>query len=144
MIIVCPNCKKKFDIKDNLIPDKGRLLQCSSCNHSWYFTKQKEQKPAIQRISLNETSEDIPKETEQIIIEAEKIKKNNKKIIKKKGISILSIALIMLISFAAFIILLDTFKIQINNFFPDFIFFLENFYETLKDLYLFTMDLFRE
>ena len=144
MIIVCPNCKKKFDIKDNLIPDKGRLLQCSSCNHSWYFTKQKEQKPAIQRISLNEISEDIPKETEQIIIEAEKIKKNNKKIIKKKGISILSIALIMLISFAAFIILLDTFKIQINNLFPDFIFFLENFYETLKDLYLFTMDLFRE
>ena len=144
MIIVCPNCKKKFDIKDNLIPDKGRLLQCSSCNHSWYFTKQKEQKPAIQRISLNEIYEDIPKETEQIIIEAEKIKKNNKKIIKKKGISILSIALIMLISFAAFIILLDTFKIQINNLFPDFIFFLENFYETLKDLYLFTMDLFRE
>ena len=122
MIIVCPNCKKKFDIKDNLIPAKGRLLQCSSCDHSWYFTKFVEEKPAIQRISLNEISDEIPKETEQIIVDAENIKKNNKKKIKKNRISILSIILIVLISFVAFIILLDTFKIQINNFFPEFIF----------------------
>ena len=121
MIIVCPNCKKKFDIKDNLIPAKGRLLQCSSCDHSWYFTKFVEEKPAIQRISLNEISDEIPKETEQIIVDAENIK-NNKKKIKKNRISILSIILIVLISFVAFIILLDTFKIQINNFFPEFIF----------------------
>ena len=39
MIITCNNCNKKFDLDSNLIPDKGRLLQCASCNHKWFFKK---------------------------------------------------------------------------------------------------------
>ena len=39
MIITCNNCNKKFDIDSNLIPDKGRLLQCASCDHKWFFKK---------------------------------------------------------------------------------------------------------
>jgi predicted Zn finger-like uncharacterized protein len=39
MIITCNNCDKKFDIDSNLIPDKGRLLQCSDCSHKWFFIK---------------------------------------------------------------------------------------------------------
>ena len=39
MFITCNNCKKKFDIDSNLIPDKGRLLQCASCDHKWFFKK---------------------------------------------------------------------------------------------------------
>ena len=37
MIIQCENCDKKFEVKDELIPSSGRLLQCSSCNHQWHF-----------------------------------------------------------------------------------------------------------
>ena len=37
MIIDCPNCNKKFDIDQNLVPAKGRLLQCGSCNYKWFF-----------------------------------------------------------------------------------------------------------
>ena len=37
MIIACLKCNKKFDIDDSLIPEKGRLLECSSCNHRWFF-----------------------------------------------------------------------------------------------------------
>ena len=37
MIIECTNCIKKFNIDKGLIPDEGRLLQCSSCNHEWFF-----------------------------------------------------------------------------------------------------------
>ena len=37
MIIACPKCKKKFDIEDSLIPEKGRLLQCGSCQHKWHY-----------------------------------------------------------------------------------------------------------
>ena len=37
MIIACLKCNKKFDIDDRLIPEKGRLLECSSCNHRWFF-----------------------------------------------------------------------------------------------------------
>ena len=40
MIIACNNCHKKFDIDSNLIPEKGRLLQCNSCNHKWFFKKE--------------------------------------------------------------------------------------------------------
>ena len=40
MIIDCPNCDKKFEIDKKLILPDGRLLQCGSCNHKWFFTKQ--------------------------------------------------------------------------------------------------------
>ena len=40
MIITCNNCKKKFDLDSNLIPDKGRLLQCASCEYRWFFKKE--------------------------------------------------------------------------------------------------------
>ena len=142
MIIACPKCKKKFDIEDSLIPEKGRLLQCSSCDNKWFFKKTIEAKKKIERISTKTKTNKIPKETEDIIIEAEE---NNAKVenLKKKNLPILNLLLITLISFAALIIFLDTFKIQINNLIPGFEFLLENFYETLKDFYLFTIDLIK-
>ena len=39
MIISCPNCNKNFSLDDKLIPEKGRLLQCSKCNHQWHYVK---------------------------------------------------------------------------------------------------------
>ena len=142
MIIACPKCKKKFDIEDSLIPEKGRLLQCSSCDNKWFFKKTIEVKKKIERISTKTKTNKIPKETEDIIIEAEE---NNTKVenLKKINIPILNLLLITLISFAALIIFLDTFKIQINNLIPGFEFLLETFYETLKDFYLFTIDLIK-
>ena len=142
MIIACPKCKKKFDIEDSLIPEKGRLLQCSSCNNKWFFKKTIEVKKKIERVSTKTKTNKIPKETEDIIIEAEE---NNTKVenLKKNNLPILNLILITIISFAALIIFLDTFKIQINNFVPGFEFLLENFYETLKDFYLFTIDLIK-
>ena len=142
MIIACPKCKKKFDIEDSLIPEKGRLLQCSSCDNKWFFKKTIEVKKKIERISTKTKANKIPKETEDIIIEAEE---NNTKVenLKKNKLPILNLLLITIISFAALIIFLDTFKIQINNFIPGFEFLLENFYETLKDFYLFTIDLIK-
>ena len=141
MIIACPKCKKKFDIEDSLIPEKGRLLQCSSCDNKWFFKKTIEVKKKIERISTKKNNK-IPKETEDIIIEAEE---NNTKVenLKKNNLPILNLLLITLISFAALIIFLDTFKIKINNFVPGFEILLENFYETLKDFYLFTIDLIK-
>ena len=40
MIITCNSCNKKFDIDSYLIPDKGRSLQCASCDHKWFFKKE--------------------------------------------------------------------------------------------------------
>ena len=142
MIITCPCEKKQFEIDDKLIPEKGKLLQCGSCDRKWFFKKTIEVKKKIERISTKTKTNKIPKETEDIIIEAEE---NNTKVenLKKNNLPILNLILITIISFAALIIFLDTFKIQINNFVPGFEFLLENFYETLKDFYLFTIDLIK-
>ena len=40
MLISCNNCHKKFDVNSNLIPEKGRLLECSNCKNKWFFKKE--------------------------------------------------------------------------------------------------------
>ena len=37
MIIECPNCNKKFNLDEKLIPENGRTLKCSSCHHIWHY-----------------------------------------------------------------------------------------------------------
>ena len=77
------NVKKNLISRISLIPEKGRLLQCSSCDNKWFFKKTIEVKKKIERISTKTKTNKIPKETEDIIIEAEE---NNAKVenLKKK------------------------------------------------------------
>ena len=58
-------------------------------------------------------------------------------------LSFFNLFLVILISFLALIIVFDTFKNPIDNVLPGFNFLLNNFYETLKDLFLFFKDLIR-
>ena len=155
MIISCPNCKKKFEVVDNLIPESGRLLQCSGCSNKWFFKneisifkpktkKENDIKKRTEHLFKNE----IPNEVERIIIDAEKsevIDDNLDKVSVKKidKIGFFNLFLVILISFSAFLILFDTFKNPIENILPGFNFMLDNFYETLKDLFLFFKDLTR-
>ena len=155
MIISCPNCKKKFEVADNLIPKGGRLLQCSGCSNKWFFKNempifnQKKEKKNDVDININDLSKnEIPSEVERIIVDAEKSEENNDNLnkvsIKKiDRVSFFNLFIVMLISFSAFIILLDTFKSPIESLLPGFNFMLDNFYETLKDLFLFFKDLIR-
>ena len=155
MIISCPNCKKKFEVSDNLIPEGGRLLQCSGCSYQWFFKNEisaLKQKNKIEN-DLEKKAEptsrnEIPNEVERIIFDAEKSEVNvddSNKLPAKKidKISFFNTFLVILISFSAFIIILDTFKSPIESIFPGFNFMLDNFYETLKDLFLFFKDLTR-
>ena len=63
MIISCENCNKKFEVDDNLIPEQGRLLQCSSCDHKWFFKKTEK------LIEKKEPKKIIKKEPKKIIKE---------------------------------------------------------------------------
>ena len=45
MIINCPCGKKKFEIDPSLIPEKGRLLQCGSCEQTWFFDRKQNDYP---------------------------------------------------------------------------------------------------
>ncbi len=148
MQISCPKCKKTFNLDDNLIPDKGRLLQCGKCKNKWFYKKK-----IVNQGIQNEIGNQIPKKIESSIIkeneiknnlEKDKIKNKNEnetnKITKKNKTNYIKIFLTTVISFIAIIILMDTFKLKISILFPEIESILHNLYETLKDIYLFIKD----
>tara|TARA_B100001175_G_scaffold303290_1_gene298142 strand:+ start:535 stop:1029 length:495 start_codon:yes stop_codon:yes gene_type:complete len=162
MIISCLNCDKKFNIDQKLIPEKGRLLQCSSCNHKWHYTSLKKEneieiKEEIQNYD-NEKKIINPSLKKETITNKEK-KINNNKDIETKNIkknleikskisnnkfnygNIIGNLLIITITFFALILILDTFKIGISNYVPILIPFLDNFYEPFYHLNSFLKDL---
>ena len=180
MIITCINCNKKFDIDSSLIPDKGRLLQCVSCNHKWFFKKDALKNmvsPIAEDIKIDsinifdqtnssnneeETISDALKDEievnleeeirEKIEINSEEPKKKieinidestqvNTKPEKQKNFKILNIFIVAIISFVAFIIIVDTFKYPIGKIVPNIEFILYNLYESINDIILFIKDL---
>ena len=169
MIITCNNCNKKFDIDSNLIPDKGRLLQCASCEHKWFFKKEVLENtvsPIDKDISIDsvnifdqnnsstdedESVSDAPKDEVDVDLEEEskeKIEINinestqvNTKPKKQKKFKISNIFFVAIISFVAFIIIVDTFKYPIRKIVPNVEFILYNLYESIKDISLFIRDL---
>ena len=157
MIIACNNCHKKFDIDSNLIPDNGRLLQCNSCDHKWFYKKEiinDSIKPInIEKAEtidlLDNTTEiepdinDSNHENESKIVEKKKLKDESlTKPKKQRNFRILNLLVVSIISLAAFIIILDTFKTPIGKIVPNIDLLLYNLYETFKDLVLFIKDLF--
>ena len=137
MIISCDQCNKKFEIESNLIPDEGRLLQCSSCNHQWFYKKSLEQKITHKTEKKKPLHKKINYKKKIITKDKTYHEKNDK--IKK--ISLLNVILVFIISIIAVIILVDTFKNPISLIFPDIKFILNSLYETLTDIILFFKDL---
>ena len=85
MIITCNNCNKKFDVDSSLIPDLGRLLQCASCDHKWFFKKEIEitkENISIKKIEIDKPNENVPVNLKKNTKTIQKIKNTNKKIIK--------------------------------------------------------------
>ena len=158
MIITCENCNKRFEVNDNLIPEEGRLLQCSSCDHKWFFKKteklieKKEPKKIIKEDDnkiLSETIEEKIIEKEEITSTAtneEYLYKNDDEepqVNKNKIKKFLNIFIVIIITLVAIIIIIETFKHQISLIYPDIETLLSNLYESLKDINLFLRDLIK-
>ena len=150
MIISCDQCHKKFEIDSNLIPKDGRLLECGSCNHKWFYKQDIEDK--TQEIIIEPQLKNIeeknidPIQTNISPINELDTSSEKKKIVenkKIKKISILNIIIVFIISFVALIILIETFKNPISIFIPNIKFILNSLYETLKDIILFFKDLIK-
>ena len=151
MIITCPSCQKKFELDDNLLPENGRTLQCGSCNYKWFFKKKDEIKVFEKQLETNENEKigsgevnidkqlNIPKnQTSDNIDKKRKPKSKNLSVLK-----FFNYLIVLIISFIALIILLDTFKNNLSEIFPNLELFLYNLFETIKDLQLFFNDLFK-
>ena len=161
MIITCPNCNKKFKIDNSLIPDEGRDLQCGSCNHVWLYKIKEENSKILklkEEIDKNDIETKVDKNNEVIVENKNSLTKietelNNQKkeiniekqketkISKNTGNKFFSYLIVLIISFVALIILLDTLKNPLIDVFPGLEIILFNLFETLQDIKLFIIDL---
>ena len=154
MIIECVNCNKKFDVNSELIPNTGRTIQCGSCNYVWFFNPSVNDlnqnfEPQIEKKRINE-SEKI-KKTQKIKRQTQKssinVDKRNYELTTYKSKSNLSLSkflsylIVLIISFIAIIIVIDTFKSPIYKTFPNFEIVIFSLFEVLKDIKLFIKDL---
>ena len=129
MIIICPSCGKNFNVRDDQIPDKGRLLQCSNCKHEWFYTKNPipidDNKDELSNDELTQESfgildEEEDQHDEEIAedktVELDKPRNTDKQ--KTKKINLFKLLLVFIISFVAFILIVDTFIVQIAVYIP--------------------------
>ena len=162
MIISCPSCLKKFKIEDALIPSKGRNLQCGSCNHNWFYkienrtvdplkfdenNQKKIIEPTEKDVTNLDNTESLKPKLEQDLdkdVKNDDIIQNSDLPKKSENITfskLLSYIIVSIISFAVFVILIDTLKTPLIDIFPGLEILLFNLFETLQDIKLFIIDL---
>ena len=162
MIIQCIKCGKKFEVNSDLIPQTGRTIQCGSCNHIWFYKIDRETAissldETSKKISNNANKETTKEQNTKIIKNQKSLTKKIDKIINNKDtalvkyskknkltfIKIFRYFLVLVISIISLIIILDTFKYNLSDYFPNLELLLYNFYQSLIDIYYFTKDLIR-
>ena len=145
MIAECQNCNSKFDVKDNLIPLQGRVVQCGSCQFKWHqlpsITKIPLKKKIIDKVDIHKDETKVHSISKKKIKKLEKIKNNVQH--KKQTIGFFSYIFLFLISIIALFLILETFKNQIINIFPNFENYIIYVYETLNNILIPIKDLFK-
>ena len=161
MIISCKSCDKKFSVRDQDIPNEGRLVQCGSCSSTWtqypIKLKTQEEEPKILR--------NVPKTKKRKKVQSKdfdiqpfyskkddslKKNKNKKKIIEKKleeesesGFGFLNFLILLFLISISILGVLETFKDQILPFWPNLENYLTYVYETVNNIYILSIDLIR-
>jgi len=161
MIISCKSCDKKFSVRDQDIPNEGRLVQCGSCSSTWtqypIKLKTQEEEPKILR--------NVPKTKKRKKVQSKdfdiqpfyskkddslKKNKNKKKIIEKKfekesksGFGFLNFLILLFLISISIVGVLETFKDQIFPFWPNLENYLTYVYETVNNIYILSIDLIR-
>ena len=157
MIISCPCGKKNFEIDANLIPSEGRNLQCGSCSKVWFYKFEQNVSNLRIQDTIKDFHEDVNKR--EILTDVNKDilnkKKNNvgkqkdkalvkyEKKTKLNFFNFIGYFFVLIISFVAILIILDTFQPLLFKIFPNLELILFNFYEVLLDIYLFIKDLIK-
>ena len=156
MIIECICGQKKFEVNSELIPYTGRTIQCGSCDKVWFY------KPENLN---NENQKDLIIENEIPNIQSKKViksiikdtltnqnisnleNKKNFEITKykpRKSLSftkLLSYLIVLIITFVALLVVIDTFRTYLYQLFPFLEIVIFSLFEILKDIKLFIKDL---
>ena len=83
MVIECPSCHTKFNVKDELIPEDGRKVKCSKCA-TVFFVKKNPPEEEEEVFQLSEEEVPPPKKEEKFEEELEKIAERYQKPKTKK------------------------------------------------------------
>ena len=167
MIISCIKCNKRFTVDDKLIPELGRILECGSCLHQWHYIPIL----IINKNIDTSQREDVIKNDEPIIFDKNTEENNtiDQKVIpsvdnnntknpipnlednkdqvgqifenKKTKSSFLNKLLVIIITFVALIIIIDTFRDKLSSIFPSLDLYLYSLYNVLTDIFLFFTNL---
>ena len=156
MIIECINCSKVFEVNSELIPENGRTIQCGSCNHIWFYNPRisdfkKEIKKEVkidikEKPTINQTKKNETKTFKEKNYSKLKDKKNYEitKYKPKKSLTftkLLSYLIVLLITFVALLVVIDTFSTYLYQLFPSLELVIFSLFEILKDIKLFIKDL---
>ncbi len=57
MRLTCPNCGAQYEVPDEVIPEDGRDVQCSNCDHTWFQPKYPDQAEPSPEPALAEAAE---------------------------------------------------------------------------------------
>ena len=156
MIISCNSCEKKFVVPDKAITLEGRVVQCGSCGNKWkQFPMKTEKKSSTKIVNTPKPLKDIietkPRKRKtkkkreinlyspEYLAKKHGIKLNEIKIeqVSKKTISFgfynsLVLFLVIIIAFSRILFFTQDFIIQK---FPFTEFYLEYFFESIKNLF---------
>ena len=129
-------------------------MQCSNCKHEWFYTKNTipvdDNKDELSKDDFTQESfgildqeEDRYNEeiAEDKTVELEKPKTSKKQ--EGKRLNFFKLLLVFVISFAAFILIVDTFIIQISEYVPFAEKYLDNLYQSIIDISLFFQNLIK-
>ena len=137
MIISCPACKKNFEIDANLMPSEGRNLQCGSCLNVWFYKPEKN----ILELKIKDNTTDLNKDDNENRKDKALVKYEKKT--KLNFFNFVGYFFVLIISFVALLIILDTFQPLLLTIFPNLELILFNFNEILLDIFLFIKDLIK-
>ena len=164
MIITCNSCEKKFVVPDKAITSEGRVVQCGSCGNKWRQYPKNEEKipsvkikkskkiPKISETKIQKSKKKISKKKREIDLYSPEylakkhginLNETNDKPVKKNKTSFgfYSSLFIFLVFAIAFSRILYFFQDFIITKFPFTGFYLQYFFESIKNLFEIWKDL---
>ena len=150
-LLQCAGCDHKWFFKNSINPIKDNnndisfLDQNKSANNT-EISSSDQLMEKIEAFSQEDLDEKIEIDREEEVKKKTLVNINNdistkSKLRNQKKFKVLNVFIVAIISFVAFIIIIDTFKYPIGKVVPSVEFILYNLYESIKDISLFVRDL---